>query len=332
MTSVKDKRRIAAWSSYWSEGNVTSLPNLFPGNYGGDVLRFWSEAFSSLREGSGLLDICTGNGAIAILAKDYTNRKNMRCNIHAIDVATIQPHEHQNTTTTMNEVKFHSGVAVEATPFSDKYFDLIVGQFALEYCEVTEGIQELSRIIQDDGAVFLMMHHAESVTAKNTREFISTAEIFLKEPTIFYRLRKFVEQYARQKNMDAPKVAQKRKQLIASFNEANSLLRRYPKSRFLRVTLDNIKDLAERAHIDPFMKLAEIREFEKMVKHHLIRMQDQRDAAIDADEMSEIEALFHCYGFGSVQCEPFYLDEVLFSWTLRAHRGDVDQGASVSQA
>jgi len=319
---VKNKTKNSAWSSYWSEGCITSLPNLFPENYGGDILRFWNEEFSELKDRSRILDICTGNGAIAFIARDNVNRRHIHCDIHAIDIANIQPHEPDSDGSHINEIKFHAGVAVETTPFADKYFDLVVGQFALEYCNLEDGTKELSRIVREDGSVVLMMHHDESRTVRSTHELISVADIFLDDPTIFYRLRKYVEQYSRQKSIDAPKVVRMRQQLIANFDKANKLMRRFPNSRFLRVTLDNIKQFAERVHLEPGVQSADIREFENTVKHHLIRAKDQRDAALNAEKISEIGALFTRNGFKSVVYEPFYLDKDLFAWTFKARRSN----------
>ena len=322
MIAMKNKKKIAAWSSYWSEGNITSFPNLFAENYGGDISCFWSETFSVLRKHNRVLDICTGNGAIAILARDYINRRNIGCDIHAIDVAKIQSHELQDSDATFNNIKFHSGVAVEKTRFPDNYFDLIVGQFALEYCNIEDGIKELSRIIRKDGVIVLMMHHANSITVKNTHDIIDIGKVFLKEPNIFFRLRKYAEQYSRQKIKDAPKVIQKRNQLMVSLNEVNKLFRQFPNNSFLQITLDNIKYIAERIHNNSSVQISEIREFEKTVKYHLIRMQDQRDAASDIEKMSELEELFHRYKFISVKFKPYYMDGVLFAWTLKAEKNN----------
>ena len=113
-----------------------SLPNLFADNYSGNVLRFWDEAFATLEEDSRKLDICTGNGAIAYLARDHADRRGIRIDIHAIDVAENQPYSREGDDSTINGVQFHSGVAVEATHCRDDYIDLIVGQFAIEYCSI----------------------------------------------------------------------------------------------------------------------------------------------------------------------------------------------------
>ncbi len=214
MIAARSSKQIAARSAYWSEGNITSLPNLFVDNYSGDVLRFWDEAFSTLEENGTVLDICTGNGAIAYLARDHADRRGIRFEIHAIDVAEIQPRSREGDDSTINDVQFHSGVAVEATHCRNDYFDLIVGQFALEYCSIPDAVEELSRIIRENGSLILMVHHADSATAQRTRHFVDVADVFLKEPTIFYRLRKYAELHIGRKRINARKASQKRQQLM----------------------------------------------------------------------------------------------------------------------
>ena len=75
---------------------------------------------------------------------------------------------------------------------------------------------------------------------------------------------------------------------MVSLNEVNKLFRQFPNNSFLQITLDNIKYIAERIHNNSSVQISEIREFEKTVKYHLIRMQDQRDAASDIEKMSAL--------------------------------------------
>lgn len=321
---MESKNKIAAWSSYWSEGNFTSLPNLYAANYDGAVLEFWAGIFRELKEHARLLDICTGNGAIAMLVRDNLDRREMVCDIHAIDVAEIHPIEVQHHGSVQNNVQFHPGTAVEATRFPDEYFDLIVGQFALEYCDLPLAIEELSRIIRNDGRIVLMMHHEDSVTVSKTIDLIRIADFFFENPSIFLRLRKYGEQYSRQKTPDTAKVAQTRKQLSASLGRAEELLKQYPKDRFLRATLGEIRQVIERIHERAPGQAASVRHFENIVRNYLIRMRDQRDAALNAQDMSELDELFLQHGFHDISYEPFYSEGLLFAWTLLAgKRGSV---------
>ena len=332
MIAARSSKQIAAWSSYWSEGKITSLPNLFADNYSGDVRRFWDEAFATLEENGRVLDICTGNGAIACLAREHADHRGIRFEIHAIDVAEIQPRSRETDDSTINDVRFRSGVAVESTGCRSDYFDLVAGQFALEYCNVPEAVRELSRIIRTNGSLVLMMHHADSATAQRTRRFVDVANVFLKEPTIFYRLRKYAEQHIGRKRINARKAPQKRQQLMESLMEADSLSSRFPGNRFVNVTLDHIKYLVNRIHGDPLIRMEEIREFERTVQHHLIRIRDQRDASFDDERMSELATRLRSNGFRSVRYAPWFLDGDLFSWTLRTRWGGIDQAARSSAA
>jgi ubiquinone/menaquinone biosynthesis C-methylase UbiE len=321
---MKNRKTVEAWSSYWLEGNKTSLPNLFAENYDGDVARFWDEVFTSLSDNNRVLDICTGNGAIAVLANDHVTRRGIGCEIHAIDVANIHATEAKKGANPKGAIKFHSGVAVEATQFPDMFFNLVVGQFALEYCDIEDGIKELSRIIKKDGRVVLMLHHENSASVVSTGELIGIAHLFIEEPSIFFRLRKYAEQYANKRELDTPKATKRRNNLIASINHADRLLEQFPNNRFLRITLDNIKNLAGRVQMEGIGGLAEIRKFEKTVKQHLIRVQDQRRAALDDDKIADIKMRFDRNGFTSVSYEPYFIEGVLFSWTLVARRNSSD--------
>lgn len=319
--AMDSKERTAAWSSYWTEGNSTSLPNLYPNNYDGGVLEFWASTFRELEEHARLLDICTGNGAIALLAREHLDRRGIICDIHAIDSAEIHPPPIQGHGSVFNDVEFHAGTAVEETGFPDRHFDLIVGQFALEYCDLENAIKELSRIIRCDGRIAFMMHHEGSITVRKTNDLIGIADFFLEKPTIFYRLRKYAEQYSHEKNAQTPKIIQMRSQLSASLDRAGDLLRLYPTNRFLRATLAEIRNVAQRVHSGSPGQVREIRQFENVVRNYLIRMRDQREAALSSEDILMLVELLRQYGFLDISYQPFYSDRLLFAWTLMARKG-----------
>src|SRR3546814_19006322 len=60
--------RQAAWSRYWKQDVLHSLPGSFSGNYAGRIERIWLDAFASLGSGRRMLDIATANGPIPPLA------------------------------------------------------------------------------------------------------------------------------------------------------------------------------------------------------------------------------------------------------------------------
>ena len=77
------------WSEYWSRGCLTSLPEDFAANYDGEIAEFWRNAFQSVPAGGSVIDLCTGNGAIALLAAEYATREEQDLSITAVDGATV---------------------------------------------------------------------------------------------------------------------------------------------------------------------------------------------------------------------------------------------------
>ncbi|HEY9119557.1 MAG TPA: hypothetical protein VIN33_07345, partial [Marinobacter sp.] len=59
--------------NYWRQGHLTSLPCGFSLNYDGEFLQFWHQQFALLGAGACVLDVCSGNGSIALLARDYSD-------------------------------------------------------------------------------------------------------------------------------------------------------------------------------------------------------------------------------------------------------------------
>ena len=53
---------------------MTSLPQDFAANYDGEVAEFWQAAFAQVPPAGRMIDLCTGNGAIALLAVAYANK------------------------------------------------------------------------------------------------------------------------------------------------------------------------------------------------------------------------------------------------------------------
>ena len=70
---------------------MTSLPQDFTANYDGEVAEFWSTAFKEIPEQGSMIDLCTGNGAIALLAAEQVSKSGHLFEITAVDAAVMSP-------------------------------------------------------------------------------------------------------------------------------------------------------------------------------------------------------------------------------------------------
>jgi ubiquinone/menaquinone biosynthesis C-methylase UbiE len=168
-------RSAAHWSDYWSSGALTSLPQDFAFNYDGEVQAFWQKQFEALPQEAAMLDICTGNGPIALLAAGWAEERQRELAITAVDAARIRPEaigrRQPAVASLLASIRFLGETPVENLPFDDGAFDLVTSQYGLEYCRLDAAAREIARVLRPGGRLAMLTHEASSeVIATMTAE------------------------------------------------------------------------------------------------------------------------------------------------------------------
>jgi hypothetical protein len=83
-----------AWDQYWRDGRLASCGGEAGANYQPAIAEGWRRFFGSMANGARVLDICTGNGAVARLAAEVASARNARVTIDAVDAAELQRVSH----------------------------------------------------------------------------------------------------------------------------------------------------------------------------------------------------------------------------------------------
>lgn len=183
------------WSNYWQTGAQTSLPQDFKGNYDGEIYQFWEQVVLDLRSGSRVLDVCTGNGAVALILADIAIKQNKKLQITAIDISEINViHiKNNNPKEQTDMIKFISHCPIEK--IDDLiYFeqDAIVSQFGLEYSNLNYSAPALRNILKAQGDLIFIAHSNKSAvfTYMDTENHIYN---WLEKLNLFDVILKFVE-------------------------------------------------------------------------------------------------------------------------------------------
>lgn len=155
-----------AWDQYWRDGRLASCGGEGGANYQPAITEGWRRFFATLDDGSRVLDVCAGNGAIARLAAELARERGIRVSIDATDSALIAgAGPEADSTAEHGMIRFHSRVPAESLPFPSRCFDVVVGQYALEYTDLERSLPELARVSKDNARIRFVLHAASGVVA-----------------------------------------------------------------------------------------------------------------------------------------------------------------------
>ena len=185
---------VEQWAEYYRNGWLASFPLGSRGGYQGALLELWRDFFGHLTPGSRIVDIGTGNGPIALIARDVAVERRVGFDIHGIDLAAIDPPANvQGGTSLFEGIRFHPGVAAASMPFEDRSVRAVTGHFALEYTDPPGTLNEVARVLEPDGVALFVAHHTDSALARHAAESLRHGELILRETRVFERLRRFIE-------------------------------------------------------------------------------------------------------------------------------------------
>ena len=162
-----------AWDRFWKYDRLSSFLSS-PGapNYGPPIADGWSTFFAKLADGARVLDLCTGNGAIAVMAvaagKDFA--------VTGADLADVRPTAYvSHSLDELKQVHFLGGTPAEQLPIADGGFDAVVSQYGIEYSDLTRSLSEAVRVLAPGGRLRFAIHAAEGAVARDTRSAIADA-------------------------------------------------------------------------------------------------------------------------------------------------------------
>jgi ubiquinone/menaquinone biosynthesis C-methylase UbiE len=183
------------WSAYWQTGALTSLPVDFKKNYDGELKSYWQDVLLKSKQPISILDVCTGNGAIALMLQELSEELNIELSMTAIDASDISPtvvsKSFPEKSKYINKIKFIGNLLVEdlATTMDQK-FDLIVSQYGVEYCDTEQAAENLTELLNPQGQLIFVSHSPDTAM----HEYMQHEELvyqFLEEIGLFKSFTRF---------------------------------------------------------------------------------------------------------------------------------------------
>lgn len=318
------------WSSYWKGPRLSCVRSGHGIGYPKVLENLWRDYFSSLKDHSRLLDIGTGNGAVAIVANDLAHQLGRTYEIHAADQSDIDPSRHLRGTGLMfDDIVFHARTPAEKTGFPDAHFDVITGQYALEYTNKKATIKELSRLLKPGGHARFVLHQRDSQVYKQTQRQIHDLQFLRLDLQLLDKARAMMRMvYACESSnpLDGDSLEEMQQCKRNFFSAAKTLQEIAPKSAYREVFVDVLKILAHywntRQQHDLQTFLGRMDELEQELSVTEQRHQAMCDSALNADDIKRLSILFQANGFTDIINRTIETEDdgTALGWQLDARR------------
>lgn len=314
---------ITQWSRFWKQGFITTFGASKLDNYDGVVREFWHEKFAELPVAALILDIATGNGAIATIAAEVSEELQKKYFVAASDLAEINPQlvGSDETSKLRQSIYFHSHTPCENQPFDDDFFDFVSSQFGFEYSNTELTIPEIRRVLAPGGRFVAISHHVDSTLIRAARAEIDIYQYALNELDLFGRLRKYF--LALGNIGDSPKKLARgleaAKPHSQSINEGMNLFRkRYPEEECSKEIVGAISYLARGAReATRKERLAALDVAAEDFSLAQKRLQDMVGAALGQEQIDKLQETGKAAGFESVICLRLYSEDgELAGWQI----------------
>ncbi|BAO45242.1 class I SAM-dependent methyltransferase [Thiolapillus brandeum] len=295
------------WGDWWTKHNLTSFHGHFQNNYDGPLRQFWESRFATLPEGAAILDLATGNGALALLAEEYSQEHQKHFRVTGIDYAGIQPHALQGRHPLLGRIRFLGETTMEATGLEDASQDMIMSQFGFEYGNMPATTREIRRLLKPGGCFHAMIHHQNSAVLAQAREALAQIKRCEKSAvaetaSALVALQARLAKEGKLSENDQQAARQLHQSLGESLEKLNRYTRQLKDPSHVRMFTQSIMVLFDRRNagrITPSQRLQAIQRLMAENENYRQRMKDLRSAAYGEGDFLALKKSLQQQGFSS---------------------------------
>ena len=297
------------WNDYWHFDRLSSFDDVGQTNYREDIAAGWRIFFDSLPDGASILDLCTGNGAIAVMAAEAARRGGKDFRIVAVDAADVNPYQHvKKHRDELAAIEFRAGTPIENLPWPTASFDAVVSQYGIEYSDLSLSISELARVVAPSGKTRLFLHAAEGAVVQRSAQVIPEIDFLLHEVDLAGKAQRCLRAVAaieRNLNRSASAQCAARESADAFQTALQETSRRAATAVDRTMLLDAGKMLTvvyqRRRQYDVAQAIGIVEEIRTEWRNHRGRLVAQVEAAVSRRERAELAARLKGSGASQVK-------------------------------
>jgi SAM-dependent methyltransferase len=297
-------------------------------NYSEEVAAGWRAFFEELPPGSTVLDLCTGNGAIALLAAEVARKRGVDLVVIGVDSAAIDPMRHVGKfREDLKGIHFRPGVQVEDLPFADHSACAIVSQYGIEYSDLDRSLTEVGRVLSPSGRIRFVLHASDGIVAEGAARCAKDADFLLDQidlPGAAARCLQAVLSFEREPAAPPDKRAVAEEsfdRFQAALEAAASYVGSATDPEMIRVSGSVLADtFSKRAYFDLPRLLAKVDEVTTEIAAHRARSLALVRSAVSPEDLSAISDRLGGAGVSEVRWSPLTKKGRLIGYVLEGSR------------
>jgi ubiquinone/menaquinone biosynthesis C-methylase UbiE len=307
------------WSAYWQQADTLNsfAEGQAASGYHGELADFWQQQLATLPPSATLIDLGTGNGALALLLAEQKQQQATNWRILAVDAADIQPQRliasQPALATPFQLIRFLGHTRIEQLPCANASIDLLVSQFAFEYSDLSASLQEALRVLKPSGRLVAVMHSADTPLAQDSAVGIRVMQSLLAARGIIERVQELLALVLQ--STQSPQFIQANQQLLQQVKAYQQSLApaaaewfHYLFAPFAGLLFQPVADSLQQA-----------KRLQQSLAFYLQRLSDQQAACITPEKADGIQQqLQQLRGRG--QLAPLYIEGQLFGLALIAEK------------
>ena len=314
------------WDRYWRFDRIASCFDSAGSNYPAEFKAEWNAFFKRLPKGAAILDLCTGNGAIARMAAKFSGKSSKSFKITGVDRAGIDPDKYVTSDRSDPAITYLGGVSAERLPFEDAAFDAVISQYGFEYTDHDKTLAEISRVLKPGGRGKLVCHAAEGAPAANGRVEVKTITTVTNKLDLFRLAGKAIAAAWRSEK-EGRELSSAEKQDMKAFGAAmhdlSAALEKEPNNPFLQAAHGLLRHTFKvRDHFPLATLMEKIEDTRAETLAHLGRIEALLEASLTEDDCRALKQMLESHRFGDVLCTRFALDggAKLAGWNFEFRR------------
>lgn len=308
-----------AWDRYWRFDRIAScMDGAGRSNYDERIAGPWREFFGGI-DGGAVLDVCTGNGAVALIAAERPELE-----VTGVDLADIDPpHFVERFSGALSRINFIRKTNAAQLPFPDQTFGAVVSQYGIEYAPRPAAWTEAARVLKNGGRLRFVVHAADGHVAQETRAALEDVDFLLDDVALPERARECFAALDAVESADLPSDAERSRAdaAFAVFNgamarAAERIPRASDKAMILNAGMVLTDTHRKRRQVSLSALIAKADELEAEIVSHGGRQRQLLAAAMGKAELDEAVRVLAGSGISGIAVRPLEAEGRLLAYVI----------------